>query len=1139
MKFTFKNCILNTHHSRLHIITSTCNLFTLNLNGETMKKTHNLNPISLAIALSIASVPSVYAFEESSKNTDDEQIEVIEVKGFKGSLLRSLNNKRFSDGVSDSIFSEDIGKSADQDIGEALQRVTGVSIQRGGGATDSGDATTVSVRGADPDLNVISLNGVTLTSSSENQSVDLSAYSSDILNSIEVLKTATADQNEGSLGANVVLKTFRPLDASENKRVVELQGRYSDFVEEADYKLSGSFSEKFLDETLGFYVTAFKETQDYRKDSFFTKDYKTKTFPRAINKATGQAMDGPITGYINGQNGYALFANSLEREGFTSVLQWRPSDITEVSLDITMSDQFVTSDESTFTILGGETQYLDTDPLTTGDDPWVVYNPENQLFEKVLAASSRGRIAQRESGVETTNRIASLNVVHEITNDLVMDLKLGYSKTVADDDYYTYINTNNFVHVNDDILYSLPAGTLEPVGYDCTSGHCIARFGSGLVDFGPGQTGAPGEDNSDNTTTTGFNPDDVSSIHLQQVNTRDRDMSDIQKQVFLDFDYAMELGPITSIEFGAKYEKRNKDVFNQNNFFDNVPQPWVPDGDNSPGLDIGISSIQLADVTKGQTPYGDNFLSLLGYERDNATDGWFTIDGQKALNALFTNPDVRTKPDLTNDRQIELENKALYLKTNFEFFDGALTGNFGLRYVESETYSLGYSGVKYDQGIFASDYKLIEIANDSSLAACTPAQLYTNGVDSSEGYKLAGDFDANGVWGPAAGQSCYDANFDQNAGTRSRYWGRNLDVENPEQYQATGSNKYSNLLPSLTLNYELNDDTLIRFSASKTMARPPIDYLKPSYGLNYSLWSGGNSNGTVNNPNLVALESTNFDLSYEWYFNEGGVFSAAIFYKDMTKFIESAAISSHWLNVANLDQEGLQALDPFDALIETNSDGSAKSVYDEPTCMPNYRHRWQSNALSEVTQCDTINLVVVRNGESRKNKGLELGYTQNYDFLPGIWSGLGLSANYTYSDSKTGAEVIALDTQLAPLPIDNVSKHQYNISAFWEKDGNLVRLAYNHRSDSLASRSFLQGALWNEGGGSLDLSATYELNDVVTFTFNAVNLGERVYRQYYTNLTDTTFNIEGNALDGEANKSRTIREWATGTTYRLGVRATF
>ncbi|MGJ8681083.1 TonB-dependent receptor [Paraglaciecola sp.] len=1101
-----------------------------------MTKKFNKSALSLAMMPIFLGAPGLASAQDANK---DQGVEVIEVKGFKGSLLRSLNNKRLSDGVSDSIFSEDIGKSADQDIGEALQRITGVSIQRGGGAEDGGDSTTVTVRGASPDLNVISLNGVTLTSSSENQTVDLSAYSSDILNSIEVLKTSTADQNEGSLGANVILKTFRPLDSNENKRVLELQGRYSNFVDDEDYKISGSFSEKFLDDTLGFYITAYSETQAYRKDSFFTNNFEVKTFPHAVDANTGGIIDGPVTGYVNGQNGYALFNNKLERDGFTAALQWQPTEETEITFDVTMSDQFVTADENTFTLLGPQSAYTDADPLVSGNDPWLVYNPDNQMFEKVLARSSRGRIAQRESGIETTNRIYSFDVKHYFTDEFTMEFKAGYSKTVADDDYYTYINTNNFVHVNDELIENLPLDTLEPVGYDCTSGHCVARFGAGLVNFGPGQTGAQGEDNADNSVTTGFNPDDLASIHLQQVNTRDRDMSDEQKQVFLDFDYETDWGPITSIEFGGKYQKRNKDVFNQNNFFDNVPQPWVPDGVNNPSLDVGIASIQLSQVTKGQTPFGDNFLAKLGYARDNATDGWFTIDGAAALDALFTNRDVRTRPNLSNDRQVELENKAIYLKTNFELLDGDLTGNIGIRYVESGVNSIGFSGVQYDLNQFASDYSLIQIATDSSLAPCTGAQLYNNGVDYADGANLAGAYDANGNWGPADGQSCFDANFDQSAQTRSRYWDATTDSDNPDQYMATGSNDYDNVLPSLTLNYNLDEETVLRFAASKTMARPRIDSLKPSYTMNYSLWSGGNSNGTINNPGLIALESNNIDLSYEWYFNDGGAISAAIFYKDMSNFEETASISSHWQDVSTLDQAGLEAMDPIEALIAKNDDGSPKTVFEEPGCMPNYRHRWQSNAVEFVTQCDTIDLNLIRNGKGGKNQGIELGYNQNYDFLPGVWAGLGVAANYTYSDSTTDAEVIGFDTQLSSLPLENVSKHQYNLSTFWEQDGNLVRLAYNYRTDSLSRRSFRQGALWNEGGGSLDLSATYKLNDAVTFTFNAVNLGERVFRQYYTNLTDTRFNIEGNAMEGEANKSRTIREWVTGTTYRLAVRATF
>jgi len=118
---------------------------------------YKLSALSTAISLALVMSPGLYAQESDSKinKKKAKEIEVIEVTGFKGSLLRSLNEKRLSDGVSDSIFSEDIGKSADQDIGEALQRVTGVSITQGGGHGGN-EGTNITVRGAGPNLNNIS-----------------------------------------------------------------------------------------------------------------------------------------------------------------------------------------------------------------------------------------------------------------------------------------------------------------------------------------------------------------------------------------------------------------------------------------------------------------------------------------------------------------------------------------------------------------------------------------------------------------------------------------------------------------------------------------------------------------------------------------------------------------------------------------------------------------------------------------------------------------------------------------------------------------------------------------------------------------------------------------------------------------------
>ncbi|WP_286133483.1 TonB-dependent receptor [Colwellia sp. UCD-KL20] len=1096
---------------------------------------HKVHPLSMAIAISIASVPISHAFAEESKQASAEEIEVIEVKGFKGSLLRSLNNKRLNDSVSDSIFSEDIGKSADQDIGEALQRVTGVSIQRGGGFGE-GDATTVTVRGAGPNLNNITLNGIALTSNTENQAVDLSGYSSDILNSIEILKTSSADHDEGSLGAGVLLKTFRPLDASEDKRVLEIQGRYDDFAEENDHKFSGSFSQKLMDDTLGLYVTAFSEKQASRKDMFYTDTLNITSVDNAIDAQTGE-LTGPVTGYSNGQNGYKLFKNSLKRDGFTAALQWAISDNTEVNFNVTMTDQFIVTNDNSIAVIGAENANLASDPVLDPNNPWIVYDTDKQFFTKKIDRSARGRIKQLQSGVETKNKIYSLDLTHFWSDTLRMDLKIGATKTVANDEYYTLLNTNNYVHVSG--FDTIPNSVIEPTGYDCTSGKCVIVTGEGLVDFGPGQTGAPGEDTSDNIATTGFNPDDLAATHLQQAYSRDRDMSDKQKSAYLDFDWDVELGPITQFEFGAKYQKRNKDVFNQSYQFEGVPVPFGQEA-----LGTQIDSVQLSQVTDGLTPHGDNFMSELGYGRDNTTDGWYTINGAKAFDLLFANDDVRAEPDLGNDRQIELENQAIYFKANFSLLDDDLTGNIGFRYVKSNVESAGYSSIRYQNGAVSSR-ELIKIANDSSLPACTDEQLYANGESYDEdingigGPNFAGGFDTNGNFGPIASQNCYDVNFDLNPDTRNRYADGTSERKNPDQFAATGSSESTNFLPSLTLSYKINEDMVGRFALSKTMARPRIDSLKPSYSMAQNVWGAGDSNGTINNPALKPLESKNIDLSYEWYFNEGGAFSLAYFHKDMSNFEEKASINAHWVDLTSMDQSVIQSSNPLDFLIEKGADGKDLLFDETPNCFENSRHRWQTNSLESSSVCDTIIVNLIRNGKGGTNQGIEVGYTQNFDFLPGVFGGLGTTMNYTYSDSKTDAEIGALNTKLSSLPMENVSKHQLNISGFWEADGNLIRLAYNHRTDSLAQRSHLTGALWNEGGGQLDLSANYKINDNFTVTFNAVNIGKRIYRQYYTNLTDVKVKIDGNALEGGVDKSKTIREWSTGTIYRLGVRATF
>src|SRR5690606_23703433 len=102
--------------------------------------------------------------------------------------------------------------------------------------------------------------------------------------------------------------------------------------------------------------------------------------------------------------------------------------------------------------------------------------------------------------------------------------------------------------------------------------------------------------------------------------------------------------------------------------------------------------------------------------------------------------------------------------------------------------------------------------------------------------------------------------------------------------------KYTKLLPSLNMNFQITDDQVIRFAASNTASRPRMDSMKPNstIGFNFdearrmsddpdfSAWSA-----STGNARLKPLEAIQFDLSYEYYYADDGMLSVTYFYKDL------------------------------------------------------------------------------------------------------------------------------------------------------------------------------------------------------------------------------------------------------------------
>ena len=155
-------------------------------------------------------------------NTESDSIEEVIVTGIKASLLDAINKKKNASDIRDIINAEDVGKLPDQNVAEALQRITGVQIGR-----DFGEGQEISVRGLSQ--NRVELNGQTQVGTGASRSVGtFSSLPAEMFSSLEVIKTPSADEVEGSLGAIIRLNTRRPLSHNKLSAWGALESKYTD-----------------------------------------------------------------------------------------------------------------------------------------------------------------------------------------------------------------------------------------------------------------------------------------------------------------------------------------------------------------------------------------------------------------------------------------------------------------------------------------------------------------------------------------------------------------------------------------------------------------------------------------------------------------------------------------------------------------------------------------------------------------------------------------------------------------------------------------------------------------------------------------------------------------------------------------------
>ncbi|SJN47790.1 TonB-dependent receptor [Sphingobacterium sp. JB170] len=170
---------------------------------------------------------------------------------------RALNQQKSNNNISNIISSDQVGRFPDQNIGDALKRIPGITMQN-----DQGEARNIIVRGLSPELNSVTLNGDRIPSAEgDNRNVQMDLIPSDMISSIEVNKTLTPDMDADAIGGSVNLITR----AAPNKQRISatLSGGYAPIREKAIYNASLIYGNRFMDNKMGLVLSGTIQTNDF------------------------------------------------------------------------------------------------------------------------------------------------------------------------------------------------------------------------------------------------------------------------------------------------------------------------------------------------------------------------------------------------------------------------------------------------------------------------------------------------------------------------------------------------------------------------------------------------------------------------------------------------------------------------------------------------------------------------------------------------------------------------------------------------------------------------------------------------------------------------------------------------------------
>ena len=604
-------------------------------------------PSILTLALLSAGVGSVsaYAAEETQKEKEAaaKEVEVIEVRGFRRSIVESINTKRFSSNVVESISAEDIGKLPDSSIAESIARLPGLAAQR-----LDGRASRVSIRGFGENESGTTFNGREQVSISDNRGVEFDLYPSEIMSGVTVYKTPNATLEGEGIAGVIDMQTIKPL--SQDGQVVQINTQFEKTSfdklnpdgEDSGFRGTFSYLDQFADDTIG---VAFAHSSMSSPNQ--EKRWNAWGYPEAT------ADDGKTYSILGGAKPFVR-SSELERDSTMLVIEAAPNDQLHMTFDALYVD------------------FLDTKILRGIEVPfaWGQGSVSGVEVDEASGFITKGmtegqRVVVRNDHEERKAELTSFgfNTQYDLNDDWSLEVDASYSnveRKIWSMESYSGTGRGDSEGVADNIGYEFNSGnTGATFSHELDySDYSLIQLGgpltwgwSGALNDSLGITGTPLE----NTGQDGF------------INTPT--IEDELKALKFAATQNIESDFVSKLTYGVSRREREKQKESEGYFMTVNAFPGtlvVPEQyrKGSVSLDfIGMGDM-IAYDSKGLID--DGYYSLLAEsltDSKHATRSW-TV--KEEITSAYVQADIDT-----------------------EIADMALTGGAGLRYVHTQQSSQG------------------------------------------------------------------------------------------------------------------------------------------------------------------------------------------------------------------------------------------------------------------------------------------------------------------------------------------------------------------------------------------------------------------------------------------------------------------